>query len=132
MSEERTGKRFPLKLPVTLRNSLGDATTSNISSAGVYVWSDAKLKPGSKVEFDITLPGDVIGSEKEVRIHCQGRVLRTEESRRAKARKTLGAADKKKTAAGKKQNAGEKPRAAGDQKQGVACVIEHYKFVRKK
>ena len=130
MSEERTGKRFPLKLPVTLRNSRGDATTSNISSAGVYVWSDAKLKAGSKVEFDITLPGDAIGSEKEVRIHCQGRVLRTEESRRAKARKTPGAAGKKKTV--KKQTAAEKPQAARDPKQGVACVIEHYKFIRNK
>ena len=132
MSEERTGKRFPLKLPVTLRNSLGDATTSNISSAGVYVWSDTKLKPGSKVEFDITLPGDVIGSEKDVRIHCQGRVLRTEESRRSKARKSLGATDKKKTAANKKLAAAEKPQGVRDQKQGVACVIEHYKFIRKK
>ncbi len=132
MSEERTGKRFPLKLPVTLRNSAGAANTSNISSAGVYVWSDAKLKPGSKVEFDITLPGDAIGSEKEVRIHCQGRVLRTEESRRAKARKSPGTADKKKPSAAKVKATAEKPQATRDGKQGVACVIEHYKFIRTK
>ena len=110
MSEARTGKRFPLQLPITIREGKSSTkhkgTTSNLSAAGVFIRADAALSVGSTVEFDITLPPEVTGTSKPVEIRCRGRVVRAEGK--------LGPGKKK-----------------PDKKGGVACVIDHYKFIRK-
>ena len=31
---------------------------------------------GSSIEFEITIPGESIGSEESVRLHCHGQVVR--------------------------------------------------------
>ena len=102
MAENRTGKRFPLQLPIRVHKTqaAGDhkAVTGNLSAAGVYIHADAELQVGSQIEFEITLPSDIIGGNNDVRVRCQGRVVRRE-------------------------------RPHGD-KGGVACVIDNYKFVR--
>ena len=107
MSESRTGKRFPLQLPIRIRQK-GDAvdsgTTADVSAAGVYIQANTDLAVGSPIEFDITLPAKVLGTPTDVEVHCSGRVVRREGS--------------SKTAKGKKRN-------------GVACVIDEYKFIRK-
>ncbi len=105
MSEEaRTGKRFPLELPIKLHSESkdGDAagTTGNLSAAGVYIRADASLEVGSPVEFEITLPPDVTGGQENVVIACKGRVVRTD------------------------------PTGASEDGRGVACVIDSYEFVR--
>jgi hypothetical protein len=102
----RTGKRFPLELPITIvQKGKGKSagTTANVSAAGVFIESQATIEVGSPIEFDITLPGKVVGTDHDVQIHCKGRVVRSEEK------------DKKKNS----------------RKRGVACVIDQYKFVRK-
>ncbi len=109
MSEaRRTGKRFPLSLPITIRSKRSskneNALTRNVSAAGVYIQANANLEVGATIEFDITLPPEVVGSTKSVDIHCKGRVVRLD-GEKAKGKKA---------------------------KSGVACVIDHYKFVRKK
>jgi PilZ domain len=110
LSEARTGKRFPLTLPITLKNRKSgkarSATTSNVSGAGVFIQADAKLEIGSKIEFDIILPGKIVGTDCDVEVVCKGRVIRAEIDKRPNKKST------------KKQN-------------GIACVIDHYKFVRK-
>src|SRR5215475_14007270 len=111
MSEEaRTGKRFPLELPIKIHRKGGDdsATTADMSSAGVYIMADTDLPVGSPIEFDITLPATVLGTPADVEVHCTGRVVRKEEEGSGKAE------------AGKKKK-----------KSGVACVIDEYKFIRK-
>jgi PilZ domain len=104
VSEARTGKRFPLHLPIKIHNEAtsGDAkgTTGNLSAAGVYIRADASLEIGSPVEFEITLPPDVTGGQENVVIACKGRVVRTDPS-------------------------GNTPDG-----KGVACVIDSYEFVR--
>ena len=113
MSESRTGKRFPLQLPIKIAerksSKAQDATTLNVSAAGVYIKAEQPFEIGSTVEFDITLPAGVIGTKTDVAIHCRGRVVRTEDKRGGKQAKA---------------------KAAG-KKSGVACVIDHYKFVRR-
>ena len=108
MSEARTGKRFPLQLPIKIHreDAVGDASigmTGNLSAAGVYIRADAALEVGSPVEFEITLPPDVTGGKENVLIQCRGRVVRTDE-----------------------------PGASGGsgENRGVACVIDSYEFVR--
>ena len=107
MSEARTGKRFPLELPIRIRQKKGAAvdkgTTADMSASGVYIQAKTDLAVGSSIEFDITLPANVLGTPTDVEIRCSGRVVRKEDS------------DVK----GKKK------------KNGVACVIDQYKFIRK-
>jgi hypothetical protein len=102
--EARTGKRFPLELPIKLHSekASGDAkgTTGNLSAAGVYIRADASLDVGSPVEFEITLPPDMTGGQENVTIQCKGRVVRTD------------------------------PTGASEEGRGVACVIDSYEFVR--
>jgi hypothetical protein len=106
VSEARTGKRFPLELPIKIHkdnaSASGDAkgTTGNLSAAGVYIRADASLEIGSPVEFEITLPPDVTGGQENVVIQCKGRVVRTD------------------------------PTGASEDGKGVACVIDSYEFVR--
>ena len=104
MSEARTGKRFPLELPIRIHTKGGDdkATTADMSSAGVYIMADTDLTVGSPIEFDITLPAVVLGTPADVEVRCTGRVVRKE------------------SGGGKKKK-----------KNGVACVIDEYKFIRK-
>ena len=109
MPEARTGKRFPLELPIRFRQrktAAGkDATTADVSAAGVYIQANTDIPVGSSIEFDITLPAKVLGTPNDVEIHCIGRVVRRDSSnsQNGKSRK----------------------------KNGVACVIDQYKFIRK-
>ena len=106
MSDARTGRRFPLQLPIKIHKGEAAGETSgvtgNLSAAGVYIRSDATLEVGSPVEFEITLPPEVTGGKENVVIQCHGRVVRTDEP------------------------AG----AARGEDRGVACVIDTYEFVR--
>ena len=106
VSEARTGKRFPMELPIKIHltdtNQDVTGTTSNMSAAGVYIHADGALTVGSSVEFQITLPAEVTGSATPVVLQCKGRVVRAD-----------GAA-----------------KAANAAQQGVACVIDSYELVR--
>jgi hypothetical protein len=107
VTEARTGKRFPLHLPIKIhREDAADETsgvTGDLSAAGVYIRADAALEVGSPVEFEITLPPEVTGGKDSVVIQCRGRVVRTDEPN---------------ASAGTGEN------------RGVACVIDSYDFVR--
>jgi hypothetical protein len=104
VSEARTGKRFPLELPIKIHkegaSNDSNGTTGDLSAAGVYIRADASLDVGSPVEFEITLPPDVTGGQENVVIQCKGRVVRTD------------------------------PSGSSADGKGVACVIDSYEFVR--
>ena len=104
MSETRTGKRFDLKLPISIEASDSanklEGLTDNLSAAGVFMHADASLKVGSKVNFEIVLPREMTGGKADVKLQCRGTVVRTEKG-------------------GPQGN-----------KDGVACVIDGYEFVR--
>lgn len=107
MADTRTGKRFPLQLPITIESGKSPkrhkGTTANVSAAGVYITSDVAFEIGSKIEFEITLPALVIGTQRDVEIRCRGRVVRIEATRENKKAP----------------------------KRGLACVIDNYKFIRR-
>jgi hypothetical protein len=100
--EARTGKRFPLELPIKIHKGETDAkgVTGNLSAAGVYIRADAAMEIGSPVEFEITLPPEMTGGQENVTIQCKGRVVRADET------------------------------GDGGEGRGVACVIDSYEFVR--
>jgi PilZ domain-containing protein len=102
LSDARTGRRFPLTLPVKIKGGSSgrsqSATTNNLSAAGVFITTNLPFKKGSKLNFKITLPAPVIGAERDVEVKCVGRVIRVDTPSRGKRR-------------------------------GVACVIDRYQFV---
>ena len=102
VSETRTGKRFDLRLPISIEASDSanklDGITDNLSAAGVFLRANTQLKVGSKVSFEILLPREMTGGKSDVKLQCHGTVVRTE----------TGEAEK----------------------TGVACVIDGYEFVR--
>lgn len=106
VSEARTGKRFPLELPIkihrTEESGQHSGVTGNLSAAGVYIRADASLEVGSNVEFEISLPPEVTGAKEPVVVQCRGRVVRTDEPGSEKS----------------------------GENRGVACVIDSYDFVR--
>src|SRR5882762_10272266 len=103
VSDARTGKRFPLELPIKIhkQDSAAEASgvTGNLSAAGVYIRANEALDVGSPVEFEIALPPEMTGAKENVIIQCRGRVVRTDEP-----------------AAGSKSS----------EARGVACVIDSY------
>ncbi len=104
MSDARTGKRFPLELPITIHsadtNQDVKGHTTNLSAAGVYVRAEGSLEVGSQIEFQIALPSEVTGGGSPVVLQCKGRVVRSDGLNSAEG------------------------------SQGVACVIDSYEMVR--
>ena len=83
MTDARTGIRFPVHLPIKVLGTSEtkpelEGTTENISGAGIYIWVDKALDVDSRVEFEITIPASAIAAEKDVVLHCVGRVVRAE------------------------------------------------------
>ncbi len=77
----RNAVRFPLHLPVTLKTSTEEhrAQTIDISAGGILFRTETDVPVGSVVEFTVAMPGDVLGSDHDVLVRCQGRVVRCSE-----------------------------------------------------
>src|SRR5437667_10551153 len=76
VSEARTGKRFPLELPIKIHGVDQGSVTGNMSGAGVYIRGNPALEIGSNVEFEIALPPELTGGNENVIVQCKGRVVR--------------------------------------------------------
>lgn len=83
MTDVRTGTRFPVKLAVKVAGNQGErdeqlGTTKNMSAAGIYLLVDRALEVGSTMEFEVTVPAELVNAPADVRLHCSGRVIRNE------------------------------------------------------
>lgn len=78
--EQRTNRRFALKLPVELKADHSDmvAETKDVSARGVFFYVDSKVAEGSPIEFTITLPPEITLTE-SIRVKCTGRVVRVDQ-----------------------------------------------------
>lgn len=76
--EVRCAVRFPLSLPVVLSTSTEEfeAVTSNVSASGVLFLTDRTVAPGATIEFSLRMPGEILGTPRDVLVHCSGRVVR--------------------------------------------------------
>jgi hypothetical protein len=74
----RTAVRFPMKLAIRLQTEQGEmeAMTENISANGLLFVGEELPPLEAKIEFTIAMPSAVMGTEKDVTIHCIGRVVR--------------------------------------------------------
>ena len=110
--DARTGQRFPLQLPITIAGEQSarkqQGTTENVSAAGVYLRASTPLRVDAKISFDIVLPRQVLGTKRDVKVRCIGRVVRAESNRRVPRTK----------------------QATVQENRGMACVIDQYRFIR--
>jgi hypothetical protein len=80
--EQRTSKRFDLKLPVEVvrKNFLpvsSVGTTKNMSAGGVLFYAPLKAEIGEPIEYVITFPTHPINGG-SVSLRCLGKVVRVE------------------------------------------------------
>ncbi len=78
-AQMQSAPRFPLRLTAEVKSQGGacSAETQNISANGVLFAMDRDVPVGSVVDFTILLPGEVVGSKRNVQIDCHGRVVRS-------------------------------------------------------
>jgi PilZ domain len=77
--ERRVGQRFPYLLPLSLRQPAesleGVGFTQDLSSRGVFFFTDAPLSEGAEIELTLRMPSEItLGDSMPVR--CRGRILR--------------------------------------------------------
>lgn len=77
--ERRVGQRFPYLLSVSLRvpaTSLeGAGFTQDLSSRGVFLFTDLSLTEGSDIELTLRMPSEITLGE-SMPVRCRGTVLR--------------------------------------------------------
>jgi PilZ domain len=77
--ERRVGQRFPYLLPVSLRHA-SDAVqsrgfTQDLSSRGVFLFTDASLTEGGEIELTLRMPSEITLGE-DMPVCCRGHILR--------------------------------------------------------
>jgi len=77
--ERRIGQRFTFNLPVSLRDiataTEGLGFTQDLSSRGVFLFTDMALNEGAEIELTLKMPSEItLGAN--MRVRCRGRVLR--------------------------------------------------------
>jgi hypothetical protein len=77
--ERRIGQRFGFNLPVSLRDiasgTEGLGFTQDLSSRGVFFFTDMAISPGAEIELTLRMPSEITLGE-NMRVRCRGRVLR--------------------------------------------------------
>ena len=80
-SDMQSAARFPIRLPISVKSESGArvSETQNISANGVLFEMDSSMPVGSRVDFTISLPAEIVGAASDVRVDCRGRVVRSTE-----------------------------------------------------
>ena len=77
--ERRVGQRFSYLLPLSLReigtSIEGLGFTQDLSSRGVFFFTDAALQIGSEIELTLRMPAEITLGE-NMPVRCRGRILR--------------------------------------------------------
>ena len=76
--EVRCAVRFPLSLPVVLSTDDGEfsAATVNVSANGALFITDRTVTTGTLIGFSLRMPGEILGTPRDVLVRCLGRVVR--------------------------------------------------------
>jgi hypothetical protein len=77
--ERRAGQRFPYLLPLSLRQPAaaieGVGFTQDLSSRGVFFFTDTPLEEGAEIEITLRMPSEITLGE-SMPVRCRGRILR--------------------------------------------------------
>lgn len=78
--ERRSHKRIPAKVPVKIKPTGGaeqTGQTRDLSSSGMFLYTDAQFSEGSELEIILILPPELTNGEKRWAC-CQASVVRVE------------------------------------------------------
>jgi hypothetical protein len=81
-TERRSGTRIPTRVPTRVRTPEGSdqtAQTRDVSANGVYLYTKARMEPGTDVELVLILPPELTSGEK-CWVCCQATIVRVEEN----------------------------------------------------
>ncbi len=77
--ERRVGQRFSFLLPVSFHDvasgTHGLGFTQDLSSRGVFFFTDSSLQEGAEIELTLNMPSEITLGE-SMRVRCRGHVLR--------------------------------------------------------
>jgi len=77
--ERRAGQRFPFLLPVFVRDVSSGVEargfTQDISSRGVFFFTDAAFAEGAAIELTLNMPSEITLGD-NMRVRCRGSILR--------------------------------------------------------
>jgi hypothetical protein len=79
-SERRSGQRLPVRLGVSIRSSQNQPSTAHtrdLSSSGIFLYSDSEIVVGSDLEMVLMLPAQLTDGEKRW-VCCRASVIRVE------------------------------------------------------
>ena len=83
--ERRSKRRIPIQVPVSVKSNDGQveeaAKTRDLSTAGIFVYTNSRLQEGSELELVLVLPPEVTFAERRW-VCCQASVVRVEENRK--------------------------------------------------
>jgi hypothetical protein len=77
-SRERVVTRLPVRVRSTAATAELSAQTRDVSTNGVFLYTESRLAEGSDVELVLILPPELTGGEK-CWVCCHARVLRVEQ-----------------------------------------------------
>ena len=81
-TDRRTGQRVVARVPVRVRRAAGmpesAAQTRDVSTNGVFLYTQSRMQEGSDVELVLILPPELTSGEK-CWVCCHARVLRVEQ-----------------------------------------------------
>ena len=77
--ERRAGQRFPFLLPVFVHDTSNGVEargfTQDISSRGVFLFTDAAFREGAEIELTLNMPSEITLGD-DMRVRCRGHILR--------------------------------------------------------
>jgi hypothetical protein len=81
VSDRRSGQRTPVRVPVKVRHQGGEhaGLTRDLSSSGIFLYSETGLKAGSKLELVVMFPPG-LGFGSGGWTLCEASVVRVEEA----------------------------------------------------
>ena len=140
--ERRIGQRFGFNLPVSLRDISsgveGLGFTQDLSSRGVFLFTDMAIDAGAEIELTLKMPSEVTLGE-NMRVRCRGRVLRiVKPPDHAWMREALTESNTKLTAANSAETRSAETRSAetrsaetrsAETKIGVAVCLNGYEYL---
>jgi|SRR5215467_11836277 len=79
--DKRSRQRIPVRLPVSIKSGDGQiqetAHTRDLSSAGVFLYTNSQLAEGTDFEMVLVLPSELMFGERKW-VCCQAKVLRVD------------------------------------------------------
>ncbi len=80
--DRRSRHRVPASVSVSIKAPLGNlqltGQTRDLSSSGIFLYTDSRISEGSELEMVLILPPELTQGEKRW-VCCQARVVRVEE-----------------------------------------------------